>query len=122
MQENYIFIENQQYFDVPEDEDGLPKFYNQNPVFQEDLEIDEVQQVALNSFGIKYLYPWQRIVIANILDAVKAQEKTELYQKQLESGELSKEDFNEIITTKTETNVENKLSYFQLELENPCAF
>ena len=77
MQENYIFIENQQYFDVPEDEDGLPKFYNQNPVFQEDLEIDEVQQVALNSFGIKYLYPWQRIVIANILDAVKAQEKTE---------------------------------------------
>ena len=41
MQENYIFIENQQYFDVPEDEDGLPKFYNQNPVFQEDLEIDE---------------------------------------------------------------------------------
>ena len=97
MQENYIFIENQQYFDVPEDEDGLPKFYNQNPVFQEDLEIDEVQQVALNSFGIKYLYPWQRIVIANILDAVKAQEKTELYKKQLESGELSKEDFHEII-------------------------
>ena len=97
MQENYIFIENQQYFDVPEDEDGLPKFYNQNPVFQEDLEIDEVQQVALNSFGIKYLYPWQRIVIANMLDAVKAQEKTELYKKQLESGELSKEDFHEII-------------------------
>lgn len=97
MQENYVLIENQQYFDVPEDDDGLPKFYNQNPVFQEDLEIDEVQQVALNSFGIKYLYPWQRIVIANILDAVKAQEKTELYKKQLESGELSKEDFNEII-------------------------
>lgn len=97
MQENYIFIENQQYFDVPEDEDGLPKFYNQNPVFKEDLEIDEVQQVALNSFGIKYLYPWQRIVIANILDAVKSHEKNELYQKQLKSGELSKEDFNEII-------------------------
>ena len=97
MQENYVLIENQQYFDVPEDDDGLPKFYNQNPVFQEDLEIDEVQQVALNSFGIKYLYPWQRIVIANILDAVKAQEKTELYKKQLESGELSKEDFHEII-------------------------
>ena len=97
MQENYVLIENQQYFDVPEDDDGLPKFYNQNPVFHEDLEIDEVQQVALNSFGIKYLYPWQRIVIANILDAVKAQEKTELYKKQLESGELSKEDFNERI-------------------------
>ena len=97
MQENFILIENQQYFDVPEDEDGLPKFYNQNPVFQEDLEIDEVQQVALNSFGIKYLYPWQRIVIANILDAVKSHEKNELYQKQLESGELTKEDFNEII-------------------------
>ena len=68
MQENYVLIENQQFFDVPEDDNGLPKFYNQNPVFQEDLEIDEVQQVALNSFGIKYLYPWQRIVIANILD------------------------------------------------------
>ena len=84
MQENYVLIENQQFFDVPEDDDGLPKFYNQNPVFQEDLEIDEVQQVALKSFGIKYLYPWQRIVIANILDAVKSQELTSFYQKQVD--------------------------------------
>ena len=97
MQENYVLIENQQFFDVPEDDDGLPKFYNQNPVFQEDLEIDEVQQVALKSFGIKYLYPWQRIVIANILDAVKSQELTSFYQKQVENGELSREELNEIV-------------------------
>lgn len=30
---------------------------------------DEVLSVAQNAFGIKYLYPWQRLVIANILDA-----------------------------------------------------
>jgi ATP-dependent DNA helicase RecQ len=31
---------------------------------------DEALTAARNAFGISYLYPWQRLVIANILDAV----------------------------------------------------
>lgn len=38
----------------------------------EDIFCDDPAAVAaLNNFGIKYLYPWQRLVIANILDAQK---------------------------------------------------
>ena len=88
---------NDEYFDVPENLDGTPLFYNPHPIFTEDAEIDEVQQVALKSFGIKYLYPWQRIVIANILDAVKSKELSTFYQNQVENGQLTKEELNEII-------------------------
>ena len=88
---------NDEYFDVPENLDGTPLFYNPNPIFAEDAEIDEVQLTAKKAFGINYLYPWQRIVIANILDAVKAQELSNFYQKQVDNGELSKEELNEII-------------------------
>ena len=31
--------------------------------------LDFVTQTAFNNFGIKYLYPWQRLVVANILVA-----------------------------------------------------
>lgn len=34
-----------------------------------DYESDLVSKTAFDFFGIKYLYPWQRMVIANILDA-----------------------------------------------------
>lgn len=38
----------------------------------EDIFCDDPAAVAaLNNFGIKYLYPWQRLVIANILDTQK---------------------------------------------------
>lgn len=37
----------------------------QDDFFQDDL----VAKVAFENFGIKYLYPWQRLVIANILEA-----------------------------------------------------
>ena len=30
---------------------------------------DFVTQTAWKNFGIKYLYPWQRLVVANILEA-----------------------------------------------------
>jgi ATP-dependent DNA helicase RecQ len=33
--------------------------------------IDPVAETAARVFGIKYLFPWQRLVIANILDAVR---------------------------------------------------
>lgn len=87
----------EKYFDVPENPDGTPLFYNPNPIFEEDVEIDEVQLTAKKAFGINYLYPWQRIVIANILDAVKSRELSNLYKKQVENGELSKEELQEII-------------------------
>ena len=33
---------------------------------------DEVSVVAFRTFGVEYLYPWQRLVIANVLDAAAA--------------------------------------------------
>ena len=33
---------------------------------------DEVAKAAYDYFGIKYLFPWQRLVIANIIDAYKS--------------------------------------------------
>ena len=45
-------------FDMPADEAS----FAYNPDF------DPAASVAYKNFGIKYLYPWQRLVIANILD------------------------------------------------------
>ena len=48
---------------------------------QSDLDLDEVTLAAKNAFGIKYLFAWQRIVIANILDsALGLPENTPLLQ------------------------------------------
>ncbi len=38
----------------------------------EDFQEDPVSREAHRVFGIRYLFPWQRLVIANILDAVNA--------------------------------------------------
>ncbi len=35
---------------------------------------DKVLQISQKYFGIKYLYPWQRLVIENILDGIKTDE------------------------------------------------
>ena len=35
----------------------------------EEISDDFVTQTAFKNFGIKYLYPWQRLVVANILEA-----------------------------------------------------
>ena len=49
----------------------------------EDLEyLDPVDKTAFDSFGIKYIFPWQRMVISNILEAsenplVKTDEETD---------------------------------------------
>ncbi len=44
----------------------------ENAVFsdEESLFCDEVTRAVYKNFGISYLYPWQRIVISNILDSV----------------------------------------------------
>ena len=39
---------------------------------------DFVAKAALDSFGIKYLFPWQRLVIANILEAYEYHSKINL--------------------------------------------
>lgn len=54
---------------------------------QSDLDLDEVTLAAKNAFGIKYLFAWQRIVIANILDsALGLPEDTPLLQTEAPSG------------------------------------
>ncbi|MGP1587929.1 MAG: RecQ family ATP-dependent DNA helicase [Treponemataceae bacterium] len=60
-------------------------------------ETDFIQQAACKAFGIKYLYPWQRLVIANILDAVNAQEQNLSLEKKLEQGLISKNELDDII-------------------------
>ena len=42
---------------------------------------DYVTQTAYDSFGIKYLYPWQRLVIANILEAYECQKHKDEFQE-----------------------------------------
>ena len=37
--------------------------------------MDPLKETALREFGIPYLFPWQRLVIANILDAVDAEQR-----------------------------------------------
>ncbi|MBQ2206884.1 MAG: hypothetical protein II413_06725, partial [Treponema sp.] len=55
---------------------------------QSDLDLDEVTLAAKNAFGIKYLFAWQRIVIANILDsALGLPEDTPLLQPDDSFGE-----------------------------------
>lgn len=45
---------------------------------------DFITSLAFQNFGIKYLYPWQRLVIANILEAYN-------YKKLLDKGEIPEE-------------------------------
>lgn len=57
---------------------------DRKPFFLEEVENplendDSILKTAQEAFGINYLYPWQRLVIANILDPVK--EKTDENEK-----------------------------------------
>ncbi len=47
--------------------------------------MDPLKETALREFGIPYLFPWQRLVIANILDAVDAEQR-------LRAGKISPDD------------------------------
>lgn len=57
-----------------------------NPTDTADPFRDPVVDAARLRFGIEYLFPWQRLVIANILDAVQA--ATEKREKEAEAGDL----------------------------------
>ncbi len=43
----------------------------------DDLEMDYVTQAAHDAFGVRYLFAWQKLVIANILDSARAIERGE---------------------------------------------
>jgi len=63
--------------------------YIQNEPIETFVEEDPVTRAARENFGIQYLYPWQRMVIANILEAYS-------YQKELENLlEKDREEFLE---------------------------
>jgi len=44
--------------------------------------LDFVTQTAFDNFGIKYLYPWQRLVIANILEAYEYRKNSEAFEEE----------------------------------------
>lgn len=46
----------------------------------EEISDDFVTQTAYKNFGIKYLYPWQRLVVANILEAYEYQKNLADYE------------------------------------------
>ena len=52
-------------------------FESDNPEYSLEKTADAVSICAQTVFGIPALYPWQRLVIANILDAVHAAEAVE---------------------------------------------
>lgn len=51
---------------------------------------DFVTQTAFENFGIKYLYPWQRLVIANILEAYEYQQHKEDFEREDDSDSFCK--------------------------------
>ena len=80
-----------------------------NPEYSLEKTEDAVAVCAKNVFGIPSLYPWQRLAIANILDAVHAvearieAEQTELKNKDEEdSGKDAKTKLLQKITSNTE--------------------
>ncbi len=62
------------YSDTPEDEVCPYVYESDTPIYSFDKSEDAVALCAKTVFGISTLYPWQRLAIANILDAVHAAE------------------------------------------------
>ncbi|MEL3906131.1 MAG: RecQ family ATP-dependent DNA helicase [Treponema sp.] len=59
---------------IPDGEHSPYIFESDNPDYSLEKTADAVSLCAQTVFGIPALYPWQRLVIANILDAVSAAE------------------------------------------------
>lgn len=57
----------------------VPKDKEQSFLQEEDC----VAKAAFENFGIKYLFPWQRLVIANILDAASSDEDRKILGRQI---------------------------------------
>ena len=77
--------------DVPEgllpDTESCPVIFEwDNPEYSLEKTADAVSICAETVFGIPVLYPWQRLVIANILDAVHAAEAAEAQGQSQLSG------------------------------------
>ena len=62
---------------LPDTESCPVIFESDNPEYSLEKTADAVSICAQTVFGIPTLYPWQRLVIANILDAVHAAEAVE---------------------------------------------
>jgi len=62
---------------LPDTESCPMIFESDNPEYSLEKTADAVSICAQTVFGIPTLYPWQRLVIANILDAVHAAEAAE---------------------------------------------
>ena len=62
---------------LPDTESCPVVFESDNPEYSLEKTADAVSICAQTVFGIPALYPWQRLVIANILDAVHAAEAAE---------------------------------------------
>ena len=62
---------------LPDTESCPVIFESDNPEYSLEKTADAVSICAQTVFGIPALYPWQRLVIANILDAVHAAEAVE---------------------------------------------
>lgn len=65
--------------------------FSDNNIYEEDF----ITKVSKEFFGIKYLYPWQRLVISNILEAAQYQKKIKTLskEKQEELEILNKDSF-----------------------------
>jgi len=58
--------------------EDLLKIDTDEPIYEDDY----VAKAALENFGIKYLFPWQRLVIANILEALEYHSKIQLLSEE----------------------------------------
>lgn len=65
---------------------SAPELYEkQKESWNEAVTLDEVTAKVQEAFGITYLYPWQRIVIANIVDSFTYTQEEKLAQEQDDS-------------------------------------
>ncbi|WP_024469147.1 RecQ family ATP-dependent DNA helicase [Treponema pedis] len=90
--------------DTPEDMDCPYIYETDNPVYGADGAKDIIAVCAANVFGIPSLFPWQRLVIANILDAVHAAEAV------IEITENKQKNRADIIAEITENKEEETLT------------
>jgi ATP-dependent DNA helicase RecQ len=65
------------------------------PEDRERADSDPVGEEARARFGIQYLYPWQRLVIANVLDAVAASEAARAKEREKGQGDTEDDERDE---------------------------
>ncbi len=89
---------NESYYDgkiyqTPPEDELCPKiFESDNPIYDLEKNGDAVAACAKGVFGIPALYPWQRLAISNILDAVSAVEALDKANSDEDSNDDSVDD------------------------------